>query len=173
MQEANLRDNLLEPQRVHGFLSARLTAAQVEQIDRDVALLVARDDAQVAGYLCATTIAFSRQFPVLAAMLERYPQLRYLGAPLDQLSSFVYGPVCIDREWRGRGFLRALYDARQAQVAGRFQVGVGFVAKDNPHSLAAHADGLGMRVVGDFSFDARQHWILAFGVPATAAGCSG
>ena len=173
LQQANLRDNLAEPQRVQGFLSAALTAAQFEQIDREVALIVARDDERVAGYLCAATVAFSRQFPLLAAMLECYPHLQYLGAPLDRLHSFVYGPVCIDRDWRGRGLLRAMYDALRAQVAGRFQAGVAFVAKDNPHSLSAHAEGLGMSVVGDFSFNGRQHWILAFGVRVMAAGCGG
>lgn len=173
LQEANLHDNLPEPQRAQGFLSARLTAAHFDQIEREVALIVARDDARVAGYLCAATVAFSRQFPVLAAMLERYPHLQYLGAPLDRLNSFVYGPVCIGRDWRGRGLLRAMYDALRAQVAGRFQAGVAFVAQDNPHSLSAHAEGLGMSVIGEFSFNGKQHWILAFGVPVTAAGCGG
>jgi hypothetical protein len=40
-----------------------------------------------------------------------------------------------------------------------------FVAKDNQRSLAAHIDGLGMTIAGDFVFNDKQYWILAFHVP--------
>jgi predicted GNAT superfamily acetyltransferase len=80
----------------------------------------------------------------------------------------VYGPVCVAARWRGRGVLRGMYHALRCEIAGDFDAGVLFVAKDNPHSLHVHADGLGMTLVGDFAFDRRSYWILAFPVPLPA-----
>ena len=84
LQDANLAGGgSLSPQ---GFLSARLDAGQFLEIARDLAVIVATQDGEVAGYLCAA------------------------------------------------------------------------------HN-DAYADGLGMTVVGDFRFDGRSHWLLAFPVP--------
>jgi hypothetical protein len=71
----------------------------------------------------------------------------------------------VARSHRRRGLLRGLYDALRREVAGGYDAGVAFVAKDNQRSLAAHADGLGMTIAGDFVFNGKQYWILAFHVP--------
>ena len=51
------------------------------------------------------------------------------------------------------------------EIAGDHDAGVLFVAKDNPHSLHAHTDGLCMTLVGDCQFAAGSYWILAFPLP--------
>jgi predicted N-acetyltransferase YhbS len=164
LQEVNLFDNLPVEARSDGFLSARFSRDQFARMHADVAVMVADDAAQVAGYLCASGIEFNRQFPLLAAMIERYGEVCFQGRPLAEQKTFVYGPVCVDRAYRGRGALRGLYQALQRDTAGRFDAGVAFVAKDNARSLAAHVDGLGMHKVGEFAFKARDYWILAFDV---------
>ena len=52
----------------------------------------------------------------------------------------------------------------QREVAGRFEVGVAFVARNNPHSLKAHVAGLGMAEVGEFEVKGSVYVILAFKV---------
>jgi predicted GNAT superfamily acetyltransferase len=98
-------------------------------------------------------------------MVERFAHTHFLGRALSSQRCFVYGPVCVARERRGEGVLRGLYDALRREVAGDYDAGTLFIAKDNPRSLAAHADGLGMTLAGDFGFDNRDYWILAFAVP--------
>ena len=161
LQEANLFDNLSPEARRDGFLSARFTHAQFAQMDADVAVVVAANAGRVAGYLCASGIEYNRQFPLLAAMIARYPDLSFRGRPLSEQATCVYGPACVDRDFRGRGVLRGLYQALLDDVADRFAAGVGFISKDNPRSLAAHVDGLGMHKLGEFEFNARRYWILA------------
>jgi hypothetical protein len=151
-----------------GFLSARLGAEQFLAIAQDLAVIVAAADADIAGYLCAAHDAPSRSIPILAAMLDELPRLSFLGRTLGAQRTFVYGPVCVAERWRGQGVLRGMYNALRREIAGDFDAGVLFVAKDNPHSLHAHADGLGMTLVGDFAFDRRSYWILAFPVPLPA-----
>ena len=163
LQDANQRDTTALPQQ--GFLSARLDAGQLAEIARDLAVMVAIEGDAMAGYLCAAHAELGARIPVVAAMLEQLPRVSFLGRPLSGQRTFVYGPVCVAQAWRGRGVLRGLYDALRREIAGDYDAGVLFVAKDNPHSLHAHADGLGMSLVGDFEFGARRYWILAFPIP--------
>jgi predicted GNAT superfamily acetyltransferase len=162
LQEENLRRDAPMPQ---GYLSARLDEGELLAMAHDLAVLVAVHAGTLAGYLCAARSALSARIPVVAAMLDQLPHVAFLGRSLAHQRTFVYGPVCIASAWRGKGVLRGLYDALRREIAGDYDAGVLFVAKDNPHSLAAHADGLGMTLAGDFRFDGRAFWILAFPVP--------
>ncbi len=166
LQEANLHANLDEAQRKDGFLSARFSGEQFQAMGREVAVIVARDGADIAGYACGSSLAFNRQFPLLAAMLERWPKLDFLGRRLNAQRTFIYGPVCVHREHRGKGVLRGMYDTFRREIAGDYDAGVLFIAKGNERSLNAHAHGLGMSIVGEFDFEQRAYWILAFPVPA-------
>jgi hypothetical protein len=166
LQEANLLPNLDAEQRKQGFLSARFSAEQFALIARDVALIVAADGPHLAGYMCASSLAFNREVPLLAAMIEAFPQTPFLGQPLASQRCVIYGPVCVDRAHRNRGVLRGMYEVLRREIAGEYDAGVLFISRDNERSLAAHADGLGMHLVGDFSFGGRGYRILAFAVPA-------
>jgi predicted GNAT superfamily acetyltransferase len=82
--------------------------------------------------------------------------------PLSTFNSYIYGPVCMARDFRGRGLLRGLYEAQKKDLAGQFEIGVAFVSRSNPHSLAAHVKGLGMTEVGDFECQGNIYVTLAF-----------
>ena len=169
LQEANLLDNLPAEARQDGFLSARFSRDQLVQMDRDVAVLVARDVARVVGYLCASGVELNRQFPLLAAMIGSYGEVRFRGRALADQQTFVYGPVCVDHAYRGRGVLRGLFRTLLREIPARFDAGVAFVAEDNQRSLAAHVAGLGMHDVGEFEFKGKRYRILAFSFGATSA----
>jgi predicted GNAT superfamily acetyltransferase len=106
---------------------------------------------------------------VIAKMLDTYDLVKFDGKPLSSYSSYIYGPVCIDRTYRGRGLLRGLYEAQKQDLAGKFDVGVAFVSRSNCHSLNAHIAGLGMTEVGDFELKGNVYVILAFRLPPKSA----
>ncbi len=168
LQEANLFDNLSTDARRDGFLSARFSREQFVRMDSDVGVLVARDARRVVGYLCASGVEFNRQFPLLLAMIERYGEVSFEGRALADQKTFVYGPACVDRAYRGRGVLRGLFRNLLRQIPGRFDAGVAFVAADNQRSLGAHGTGLGMHDVGEFEFNGKRYRILAFGARASS-----
>jgi hypothetical protein len=60
--------------------------------------------------------------------------------------------------------LRGLYEAQRSDLAGEFEVGVAFVSRTNPNSLAAHVAGLGMVEAGDFEWIGNLYVILVFGL---------
>lgn len=164
VQAANFIGNLEDAERRDGFLSLTFTHRQLEEMAGQVGIIVAAIGGRLAGYLCASSREFNRPFHLLAAMMRQFDAIDYCGRLLASSRVFIYGPVCIDRSYRGQGLLRGLYDTLLQEVAGRYDIGVAFVADDNPHSLRVHLDGLGMAHVGEFSFSGKQYHILAFDV---------
>jgi len=162
LQSANYIDNLSHEERTQGFLSAQFSPAQVAEVAEDLGTMVALVGNDVAGFLCAFRNEFEHGSPVLAKMFEFYDRVKFEGKTLSSYKSYVYGPVCIGSEYRQRGLLRGLYEAQRQDLAGRFDLGVAFVSRSNPHSLQAHVGGLGMTAVGDFEVKGNAYVILAF-----------
>ncbi len=171
LQEANLLGNLPAELQKDGFLSARFAAEQLAQMNREAALVVAEDHGRIVGYACSAGVNFSRQFPILDAMIATFGRLTYLGASLIDARVCIYGPVCVDRTWRGRGVLRGVVSRMKEELAGQFDVAAAFISKANPRSVAAHVDGLGMTILGDYAFGAGRYWIVAFGIPPADSAC--
>ena len=165
LQSANFIANLSESERQEGFLSAQFTLDQTAAIAEDLGTMVAVVDNRLAGFLCAFRREFDTGSPVIAKMLDSYDRVTFEGKPLSSFNSYIYGPVCIARAHRRRGLLRGLYEAQKKDLAGRFDVGVAFVSRSNPHSLRAHVAGLGMIEVGDFELKGNVYVILAFRCP--------
>src|SRR6185503_2217889 len=166
LQNANFAANLSDEERKEGFLSAQFSAEQTAQIAEDLGTMVAVIDHRVAGFLCAFRNEFDTGSPVIAKMLDSYDRLSLDGQPLRVFHSYIYGPVCIARDKRRRGLLRGLYEAQKKDLAGRFEIGVAFVARNNPHSLSAHVAGLGMLEAGDFTVKDKVYVALAFRIAA-------
>jgi hypothetical protein len=140
-------------------------------MNREAAVVVAEDHGNIVGYACSAGVNFSRQFPILDAMIATFRRLTYLGTTLIDARVCIYGPVCVDRAWRGRGVLRGLITRMKEELAGQFDVAAAFISKTNTRSLAAHVDGLGMTVLGDYAFGAGRYWIVAFGIPPADPAC--
>jgi hypothetical protein len=155
-------DNLSALEREDGFVSAEFSLGQFEAMASDLGVVVARDGERVLGYACASRIDFLPRPPILDAMSLCLEGMMFQGKVLMKASTFVYGPVCIDREARGTGLLRRMFSVLKAELAGRFEFGVAFVAADNHRSLGAHVEGLGMTRVGTFEHGGNLYHALAF-----------
>jgi hypothetical protein len=103
-------------------------------------------------------------------MIVSYERMLFEGKSLSAYRSYAYGPVCIDRPFRRKGLLRGLYEAQKQELAGRFEIGVALVSRDNAHSLDAHVLGLGMTEVGEFQVDGNVYATLAFCLPGNFEG---
>ena len=112
--------------------------------------------------MCGSTLAASAAVPLLARMISFFPETTYNGRSLDQYKAYIYGPVCVERALRGTGILEGLFEATLDQMAGRYEIGVLFVAIDNPRSMRAHTHKLGMRKLCDFTFNGREFGLLVF-----------
>jgi hypothetical protein len=162
LNQANFIANLAPQDREDGFLSAIFTEQQVSAMAEDLGITVAVVDARVVGFLCAFRNDFDHGSPVVAEMLASYGRMWFEGQLLSSYASYVYGPVCIERGFRKRGLLRGLYEAQKQNLAGRFEIGVALVSRDNIHSLDAHVAGLGMIEAGDFAVNGRIFATVVF-----------
>jgi hypothetical protein len=165
LNEANFKANLSPDQREDGFLSAVFTAQQVAAMAEDLGIMVALIDDKVAGFLCAFRNDFDHGSPVVAKMIESCERMQFEGKSLSAYRSYAYGPVCIDRPYRRNGLLRGLYEAQRRDLAGWFEIGIGLVSRDNPHSLEAHVAGLGMTEAGEFEVNGNRYVTVAFRLP--------
>jgi hypothetical protein len=141
------------------------TPEQLAELAADLGITVAADRGSIVGFLCAFRRDFKHGSPVIAKMLETFDGTQLDGKPLSAYNAYIYGPVCVDPPYRGRGLLKGLYDAQKNEIAGKFDAGVAFVSRDNPHSLRAHVVGLGMTEVGEFEVNGKIYATLAFKVP--------
>ena len=161
--------NLSEEERKEGFLSAEFSPEQVSRLAADLGTTLATINGELLGFRCAFRNEFDHGSPVIATMLATYDLVTFDGHPLSSYSTYIYGPVCIHRDYRRKGLLRGLYAAQKQDLAGQFDVGVAFVSRSNPHCLDAHTAGLGMTEVGDFELMGNVYVILAFRLPVQSS----
>jgi hypothetical protein len=154
--------NLTPEKRRGGFLSAEFTLPQVAAMAQDLGIVVARSRGRVVAYMCASRVDLTPRPPILDGMLQSLEMLVFHGKPLSESSMFVYGPVCIDETYRGTGLLRMMFNRLATSLGDRFEVGVAFVADDNPRSLAAHLQGLAMERVARFTHDGKDYHTVVF-----------
>ena len=167
IQSENLLSSLNAAEREQGFLSGTFTAEQLQVINDDVAVIVAVSDREVLGYLCSSTCALNMQFPLLAHMISRFSQISYKDRLLSEHRTFIAGPVCIDKPYRGRGVFENLYRRLIEEVDGKYDVGVAFVSEENPRSLSAHVEKVGMEEADRFEFKGKRYISLVLDVNAT------
>ena len=100
--------------------------------------------------------------PIIRAMLELANTLQYNGRPIAQQRFAFRGPVLVDRSARGHGLYSAFNAVTREAYRERFDVGVLFVAADNPRSLHTTTTKLGAQPLTLFEADGRQYHFLAF-----------
>lgn len=152
--EADL-DAILELQAANqtergGSLSASLARSSVAAMIRKMPLIVARRDGRICGFLMTTTRSMSADLPIVQAMFSAYH-----GAP----DAYVYGPICVAGDERGKGLAQKMFAELRRLEPGR--EGVLFIRKDNEPSLRAHLK-MGMKEVGSFPFKGVDHAVFSY-----------
>jgi hypothetical protein len=147
--------------RQEGFLSAEFTSRQVTEMAEDLGTTIACVDGEVVAFLCAFRNDFDHGSPVITKMLESYKRAELKVNRLTPTRVISMVP-CASIAHIAAGLLRGLYGAQKHELAGRFEIGVAFVSRSNPHSLKAHVAGLEMTEVCDFESRGNVYVILAF-----------
>lgn len=124
-----------------GSLSANLPRDRVAAMMQEMPLIVARRDGRITGFLMTTTRAMNADLPIVQAMFAAYH-----GAP----DAYVYGPICVGKEERGKGLAQRMFTALRELERGR--EGILFIRKDNQPSLSAHLK-MGMKEMASFPFN--------------------
>jgi hypothetical protein len=86
-----------------GFLSVPLRAEDFQMMDQEIAVVVASCGKEVIAYHCASSCQYYQSVPLCARMMEPFAHVLYDGKPLAHYTCFVVGPMCIAKNYRGKG----------------------------------------------------------------------
>ncbi|MDC7125459.1 MAG: hypothetical protein PQJ46_07820, partial [Spirochaetales bacterium] len=85
-----------------------------------------------------------------------------IGQVLTTKNSYQYGPICIDKNYRGKGILEGLFDFARTIMRERYPILVTFVNSKNPRSVKAHMDKLKMDKIHEFEYNNKNYIELAY-----------
>jgi RimJ/RimL family protein N-acetyltransferase len=143
LQERNLSEH-------GGALSVRWSAEWFEHAIADMPIIVARSGGRVVGYLVSTPQSAQYQNPIIQAMLAAYR---------PSADAYIYGPICVEEEYRKRGVAALMFQHLRARLPCRN--GLTFIRGDNIASRAVAAN-LGMREVGQFEHGGVEYTVMAY-----------
>lgn len=144
LQERNLSNR-------GGTLSVPLSRNWFETAVANGQVIVARRNANVAGYLVFSSFAAQAHVPLVQVMLKTYS---------GSSDAYNYGPICVAQTERGRGLAGAMFAALKVRLPGR--EGIAFIRRDNKTSLSAHKR-MGMKEVAEFTHDGVAFAVVAYG----------
>ncbi|CAM3933334.1 GCN5-related N-acetyltransferase [Pseudomonas reidholzensis] len=133
-----------------GSLAASLPRSRVAAMMREMPIIVARRGARVTGFLMTTTREMNADLPIVQAMF---------GAYHGSSDAYVYGPICVGEEERGKGLAQMMFADLRRLEPGR--EGVLFIRKDNEPSLRAHLK-MGMKEVAGFVFNGFEYAVFSY-----------
>jgi L-amino acid N-acyltransferase YncA len=142
LQEQNLPDR-------GGTLSVALSRDWFEAALTDLALIVARREGRVVGYLASASFARTANVPIVQAQQRAYPAGE---------GAYNYGPICVADSERGRGLAGRMFATLRVQLPDR--EAITFIRRDNATSIQAHLK-MGMREVGRFVHDGIDYVVVA------------
>lgn len=158
--------NLEPSDRANGFISILHPAEWFARVIADGGMHVAvTDDKEVAGFMAVTPPPDPAEAglpAVIKGMLDLTKTLEMKGVPIIRQRFAIHGPVCIAEEVRGRGLYSELHTVTRRAYRDRFDLGVLFVAADNPRSLHTTTTRLGALPLAVFEADGRRFHFLAF-----------
>jgi CheY-like chemotaxis protein len=161
LQAQNLLANLAADQRADGFVTTPFTPEILTELLAQRGVFVAVQEDQIIAYILAGSWDFFSRWPIFLYMVSLLPSWQFQGQPLSASKTFQYGPVCVDKKYRGQQVLPQLFEIMRFSFADRYSVGVTFINQLNPRSYAAHTQKLQWQVVAEFEFNQGKFYGLA------------
>lgn len=162
LQKLYLVSNLTDEEKKSGFVTTPFSVEQLTYVITNEGLYVAKDENKIIAYLFAESWDYFSQYPIFEYMISLFPKLEFQDFQVNSTTSFQYGPICIDKEYRGKGLIHLLFEFMRIYTVKRYPLGITFINKTNVPSLKAHTEKLKWTVIGDFEFNNNEYYILAY-----------
>ena len=151
-----------EEDKADGFVTTLFTKEQFEAIiEKENGLFIALDGDKVIGYAMAASWEYWSQWPMFQHMIKDLPSTDYLGKTLSTENSYQYGPVCIDKDYRGTKALPNLFEFSRREMNKRYPILITFINHINPRSLRAH-EKLGLEIIKSFEYNNNDYYELGY-----------
>ena len=149
--------------RNDGFVTTLFTRNQLQElIDTEQGLFLLLAGQTIIGYAMSGSWNYWKAWPMFQHMIDGLHSRHFLGRTLNISNSYQYGPICIEKEYRGSGALEILFDFARERMSSRFPVLITFVNKSNPRSVAAHIRKLGLETILEFDYNGNTYLEMAY-----------
>jgi GNAT superfamily N-acetyltransferase len=156
-------DSIKEEDKKDGFVTTPFTKEQlIDLITQEEGLFIALDNDEVIAYVMSASWQFWSKWPMFEFMAKDVPNLQYLGQKLSVDNSYQYGPVCVDKKYRGTGVLEEIFDFARENMAKKYPILVTFINKINLRSFEAHRRKLKLEVIQEFSYNNNNYYELVY-----------
>lgn len=160
-----------EEDKVDGFVTTLFTDEQFKElIESEDGLAIALDGDKIVGYAMAASWDYWSAWPLFEFMIKDLPNTSYLGQVLSKENSYQYGPICIDKAYRGTDVLPNLFEFSRMQMEKRYPIMITFINQINPRSFKAHTEKLGLDVIKSFEFNNNQYYELGYNMSVKTKG---
>ncbi len=148
----------------NGFVTTLFTNKQLENLVKIKGLFIAKDKDTIIAYAMAAAWTYWEEWPMFQFMVQELPKLRFDNQTITKNNSYQYGPICIDKEYRGIGVLENLFSFVHRQIVNsqNTPIMVTFINKINPRSYKAHTQKCMMTKIHEFEFNDNSYYELAF-----------
>ncbi len=161
LQEKYLHSSLSPEERKSGFVTTPFTKEQIEDRVKNKGMFITEDESQIIAYIFAGKWDFFEQWPIFPYMTSRFPHLSFKDYLVTVEDTFQYGPVCVDKKYRGKGIFNHTFEAMRLEWQKQFPLSITFINATNLVSIKAH-DKLGWKLIDRFYFNENQYLTLAF-----------
>jgi len=152
-----------EEDKPDGFVTTLFTEEQFrELIEQENGIAVACDGDKIAAYAMAASWEYWSKWPIFQYMIEDLPNIEYIGQILSVKNSYQYGPICIDKNYRGTEVLPKIFDFSRIQMKNRYPILITFINHTNSRSYRAHTKKLGLDVIKSFVFNNNNYYELGY-----------
>src|SRR5690554_1246355 len=171
LQSRYLYSNLSNEERKKGFVTTPFTISQLEEILLEKGLFIAEtEDGKIVSYVFAGSWKYFEQWEIFNFMVSRFPQLFFQGKEITIANSFQYGPVSIEKEYRGKGVLNLIFEEMRLEFKKKYPISITFINKVNVISKIAHTRKLGWKIIDEFEYNNNTYIGLAFDMNNSVLG---
>ncbi|MDF2678419.1 MAG: hypothetical protein K0Q97_2771 [Bacillota bacterium] len=157
------KDSISEEDKPGGFIGTFFSENKLKRlIEEEKGLVVACDGEKVVGFANSASWQFWETWPVFHAMINDLPNIKYKDTVLSVDNCYQYGPVCIDKDYRGTEVLPNLFECSRQLMKDRYPILVTYISQDNQSSFQAHSRKLGLDVVKQFEFHGNKLFVLCY-----------
>jgi L-amino acid N-acyltransferase YncA len=155
LENENYVENVPASQRKDGFLSAKMTEAQLDRIATDLGVAVAYDDSTFLGFFSVSRMEHWPLDSVVHRLVESLRTHHRDERVTDPNKFCIFGPMCVSPLARGKGVLPKLYECAVRNLKDGVTTAAGFISVHNPRSLQAISK-LNWQPVGKFTWSDRE-----------------
>lgn len=160
-----------EDDKKDGFVTTLFNYDQFKRIIEDEGgLHIACDGDRIVAYAMAASWDYWKEWPLFEHMIKYLEEDEYIGKTITINNSYQYGPVCIDKDYRGGEVLFNLFEFSRKEMNKRFEILITFINKINQRSMNAHIKKVGLDIIKEFEFNSNEYYELAYDVSKKLKG---